>query len=70
MPASERGTHSQPSNDDKARWLELADTALRLAATEEQVTATEALARKEQAAIKRCIQRRAEQVYRHSKSKQ
>ena len=70
MPAWERGRRSQPSDEDQARWLELADTALRMGATENVVAETERLARKEQAAIKRRIQRTAEQVKRQSKSKQ
>jgi hypothetical protein len=70
MPAWERGRRSQPSDEDRARWLELADTALRHAPTEQVVAETEALARREQAAIKRRIRSTAEQVRRQSKSKQ
>jgi hypothetical protein len=47
MPAQERGRRSQPSDDDRARWMELADYALRHAPTEQVVAETEALARKE-----------------------
>ena len=56
--------------DDAARWLALADIALRHAPTEEDIADMEALARKEQAAIKRRIRRTTEQIKRHSKSKQ
>jgi len=55
--------------NDQARWLALADTALRHAPTEQDVAEIEALARKEQAAIKKRIRRAAEQVKRQSKSK-
>jgi hypothetical protein len=68
-PAEERGTRSLENPDDSARWLALADTALRQAASDEDVTETEALARKEQAAIKRRIRRTAERVKRQSRSK-
>ena len=53
-----------------ARWLALADTALRMGATEVVVGETESLARKEQADIKNRIRRTAEKVKRQSKSKQ
>ena len=69
-PAEERGTRSLDNPDDSARWLALADTALRRGASEEDVTETEALARKEQSVIKRRIGRTAEKVRRQSKSKQ
>ena len=69
-PAEERGTRSLDNPDDSARWLALADTALRRGASDEDVTETEALARKEQGAIKRRIRRTAEKVKRQSKSKQ
>ena len=70
-PSDERGTHGVPvvNPNDAARWLVLADTALRMGATE-VVGKSEILARKEQAAIKKRIRRTAEQVNRHSKSKQ
>jgi len=80
--ADEQATHAtQPADErprgvsvinpnDQARWLALADTALRHAPTEQDVAEVEALARKEQAAIKRRIRRTAEQVKRQSKSKQ
>jgi len=70
MPADERGKRSQPDENDRARWLELADAALRRAPSDEDVTETEALARKEQEKIKRRIRPTAEKVRRHSKSKQ
>jgi hypothetical protein len=47
MPAQERGRRSQPSDDDRVRWMELADFALRRAPIEQIVAETEALARKE-----------------------
>ena len=70
MPAHERAQRSQPDYQDRARWLELADAALRRAPSEEDVAETEALARKEQERIKRRIRPTAEKVKRHSKSKQ
>jgi gluconate kinase len=70
MPADERGRRSQPADNDRVRWLELADSALRRAPSEEDVAETEALARKEQEKIKRRIRPTAEKVNRHSKSKQ
>jgi hypothetical protein len=70
MPADERGRRSQPGDDDRARWLELADAALRRAPSAEEVAETEILARKEQEKIKRRIRPTAEKVKRHSKSKQ
>jgi hypothetical protein len=69
LPAAERGTRSQPSDDDRVRWLWLADLALRSAPAEQLVAETEALARKEQAAIKRRIRRTVHQVKRQSTSK-
>ena len=69
-PAEERGTRSLDNPDDSARWLALADTALRRGASDEDVTETEALARREQNVIKRRIRRTAEKVRRQSKSKQ
>jgi hypothetical protein len=69
LPAEERGTRSQPSDNDRARWLALADAALRCGASEEDVAETEALARKEQAAIRRRIRPTAERVKSQSKSK-
>ncbi len=68
-PADEQATHAtQPSDErphsvpliipnDAARWLALADTALRQGAREENIAETEALARKEQTAIKSRILR-------------
>ena len=56
--------------DDTARWLALADIALRHAPSHEDVAEMEALARKEQADIKNRIRRTAEKVKRQSKSKQ
>ena len=70
LPANERGTRSLVNANDSVRWLELADAALRLALTEEQLAKTEVLARKEQEAIKKHIRRTAETVKRQSKSKQ
>ena len=70
MPADERGQRSQPDYQERARWLELADAALRRTPSEEDVAETEALARKEQERIKRRIRPTAEKVKRHSKSKQ
>jgi len=70
MPADERGKRSQPDYHDRARWLELADAALRRTPSEEDVAETEALARKEQEKIKRRIRPTAEKVKRHSRSKQ
>jgi hypothetical protein len=71
-PADELGTHCVPVDDpnDASRWLALADTALRMGATEVAVVEAEALARREQATIKKRIRRTAEQVKRQSKSKQ
>jgi len=49
LPAAERGTRSQPSDDDRVRWMWLADLALRHAPPQQVVAdETEALARKEQ----------------------
>ena len=61
---------ARPNPDDAARWLALADTALRQASTEKDVAEMEALARKEQAAIKKRIWRTVQQVRGQSKSKQ
>ena len=70
-PPDER-PHSvaRPSPDDTARWLALADIALRHAPSEEAIAEIESLARKEQATIKRRIRRTVQQVRGHSKSKQ
>jgi hypothetical protein len=68
LPAAERGTRSQPSDDDRVRWMWLADLALRSAPAEQLVAETEALARKEQAAIKRRIRRTVHEVKRQSTS--
>ncbi len=71
QPADERPRGVSVINpNDQARWLALADTALRQAPTEQDVAEMEALARKEQAFIKRRIRRTAEKVKRQSKSKQ
>jgi len=70
MPAEERGKRSQPGDDDRARWLQLADAALQRAPNEDEIAETEALARKEQEKIKRRIRPTAEKVKRHSQSKQ
>ena len=71
-PPAERGTRSvTPINsNDGARWLALADVALRMGATEVVVGETETLARKEQADIKKRIRRTVQQVRGQSKSKQ
>ncbi len=81
-PADEQAPHAtQPADErphgvrvinpgDQVRWLALADTALRHAPTEQDVAEMEALAREEQAFIKRRIRRTAEKVKRQSKSKQ
>ena len=69
-PGEERGTRSLDNPDDSARWLALADAALRIGASEETIAETETLARKEQLAIKRRIRRTAEKVKRQSKTKQ
>ena len=70
--SDEQGTHSVPlvNPNDSARWLALANVALRMGATEVVVVEAEALARKEQNAIKRRIPRTTERVKRQSKSKQ
>jgi len=70
LPSDERGTRSLVNPNDDVRWLALADTALRMGATEVVVGEAEALARNEQAAIKKRIRRTAEQVKRQSKAKQ
>jgi len=71
QPADERPHGVSVINpNDQVRWLALADTALRHAPTEQEVAEMEALARKEQAFIKRRIRRTAEKVKRQSKSKQ
>jgi hypothetical protein len=69
-PREERGTRSLDNPDDTARWLALADAALRMGASEETIAETETLARKEQFTIKRRIRRTAEKVKRQSKTKQ
>ena len=71
-PSDERWTDSVPlvNPDDSARWLALANVALRMGATEAVVVEGEALARKEQNAIKRRIRRTTERVKTQSKSKQ
>jgi len=71
QPADERPHGVSVINpNDQARWLALADTALRRAPREQDVAEMEALARKEQDFIKRRIRRTAEKVKRQSKSKQ
>ena len=71
-PPKERGTHGIDliNPNHAARWLTLADAALSRGAIEQAVSETEALARKEQTAIKRLIRLTAERVKKHSKSKQ
>src|SRR5438045_2276286 len=61
---------ARPNPDDTARWLALADIALRHAPSDEHVAELEALARKEQAAIKKRIRHTVLQVRGQSKSKQ
>ncbi len=56
--------------DDTARWLALADIALRHAPSHEDVAEMEALARKEQTDIKKRIRRTVQQVRGQSKVKQ
>ena len=72
LPPDERGTRGvTPINsNDGARWLALADVALRMGATEVVVGETESLARKEQADIKNRIRRTVQRVTGHSRSKQ
>jgi len=55
MSAQDRGRRSLPTDHDRARWLELADAALRWAPSEKDIAKTEALARKEQEAIQRDV---------------
>ena len=52
MSAQDRGRRSLPTDHDRARWLDLADAALRRGPSEKDIAKTEALARKEQEAIK------------------
>ena len=70
LPAEERGTRSLENPNDTARWLALADKALSRGASDDEVAEAEALARKEQAAIKRRIRPTTERVKRQSKSRQ
>jgi len=72
QPRDERGTHIIPSvsPNDSARWLALADTALKHGASEDDVAEMEALARKEQKSMKRSIRRTVQRVNRQSKTKQ
>ena len=70
IPGEEHGTRSLDNPDDTARWLALADAALRKGASEEIIAETESLARKEQFAIKRRIRPTAERVKRQSKTNQ
>jgi len=58
------------SDDFRVPWLRLADFLLSPTPTANDIAVIEALARKEQDAIKRRIRRTAEQVKRQSKSKQ
>jgi hypothetical protein len=69
LPEAERGTRGQPSDADRMRWMWLADLALRSTPAGMVVAETEALFRKEQAAIKRRIRRTVHQVKRQSTSK-
>jgi len=62
---------TQNENDDfRVPWLRLADFLLSPTPTANDIAVIEALARKEQDAIKRRIRRTAEQVKRQSKTKQ
>jgi len=71
QPADERPHGVRVINPgDQVRWLALADSVLRHVPTEQDVAEMEALARKEQAFIKRRIRRTVEEVKRQSKSKQ
>jgi len=71
QPAEERPHGVKVINPgDQVRWLALADSVLRHVPTEQDVAEMEALARKEQAFIKRRIRRTVEEVKRQSKSKQ
>ncbi|PYX07261.1 MAG: hypothetical protein DMG84_11235 [Acidobacteria bacterium] len=58
------------SDDFHVPWLRLADFLLSPTPTANDIAVIEALARKEQEAIKRRIRRTAEQVKRQSKSQQ
>jgi hypothetical protein len=58
------------SDDFHVPWLRLADFLLSPTPTANDIAIIEALARKEQDAIKRRIRRTAEQVKRQSKSEQ
>ena len=58
------------SDDFRVPWLRLADFLLSPTPTANDIAVIEALARKEQEAIKRRIRRTAEQVRRQSKSQQ
>ena len=58
------------SDDFHVPWLRLADFFLSPTPTANDIAVIEALARKEQEAIKRRIRRTAEQVKRQSKTKQ
>jgi len=58
------------SDDFRVPWLRLADFLLSPTPTANDIAVIEALARKEQDAIKRRIRRTVEQVKRQSKSKQ
>ena len=69
VTAPDASTHDE-SDDFRVPWLRLADFFLSPTPTANDIAVIEALARKEQEAIKRRIRRTAEQVKRHSKSKQ
>ena len=58
------------SDDFRVPWLRLADFLLSPTPTANDIAVIEALARKEQDAIKRRIRRTAEQVKQQSKTKQ
>ena len=71
LPTTDAATVPDDSSDDfHVPWLRLADFLLSPTPTANDIAVIEALARKEQEAIKRRIRRTAEQVKRQSKSKQ
>jgi len=71
LPTIDEATVPDASSDDfHVPWLRLADFLLSPTPTANDIAVIEALARKEQEAIKRRIRRTAEQVKRQSKSKQ
>lgn len=69
-PATPAGSTQDESDDFRVPWLRLADFLLSPTPTANDIAVIEALARKEQEAIKRRIRHTVEQVKRHSKSQQ